>query len=46
MKNVAGKNIWFVYFILLPGMYYLPLIKKKKRKKLNIINKNIAEQID
>ncbi|MCD4731536.1 MAG: hypothetical protein K8R74_13110 [Bacteroidales bacterium] len=32
MKNLAGQEMWFAYFVLLPGLYFLPLLKKKKRK--------------
>jgi hypothetical protein len=32
MKNLAGREMWFTYFILLPGLYFLPLLKKKKLK--------------
>ncbi len=28
MKNLAGKELWFSYITILPGLYYLPLLKK------------------
>lgn len=30
LKNLGGKECWFVFFIILPGMYYLPLLKNKQ----------------
>jgi len=29
LKNIAGQETWYALFILLPGMYYLPLLKSK-----------------
>jgi len=29
IKAVAGRDTWYVFFILLPGLYYLPLLKKQ-----------------
>ena len=30
MKVLGGRELWFTYFILLPGLYFLPLLKKRK----------------
>ena len=30
MKNLVGREFWFTYFVLLPGLYYLPLLKKNR----------------
>jgi hypothetical protein len=32
MKNLAGRNLWVAYFMLLHGYYYIPLIPPKRRK--------------
>jgi len=32
MKNIAGRQLWFAYFILLPGLYFLPLLNRKDKK--------------
>lgn len=28
MKAVVGREFWYTFFIILPGLYYLPLLKK------------------
>ncbi|MCB2219441.1 MAG: hypothetical protein KQI35_03525 [Bacteroidetes bacterium] len=33
MKNLAGREMWFTYFIILPGIYFLPLLKNRKQRK-------------
>lgn len=30
IKNISGREIWYAYFVILPGMYYLPSLKKKE----------------
>lgn len=30
MKALAGTELWYVYFIIIPGFYYMPLIKKRE----------------
>lgn len=30
MKNLVGRETWYAFFIILPGLYYLPLLKIKK----------------
>lgn len=30
MKNLVGRETWYAFFIILPGLYYLPLLKSKK----------------
>lgn len=29
MKQLIGREMWITYFVLLPGLYYLPLLKKE-----------------
>jgi hypothetical protein len=29
MKVVAGRETWYAFFIILPGLYYFPLLKRK-----------------
>jgi hypothetical protein len=29
IKAVGGRETWYSFFIILPGLYYLPLLKKK-----------------
>ena len=29
MKNLSGREFWYMYFFIIPGMYYLPLQKNK-----------------
>jgi len=31
MKALEGRELWYVFFIIIPGFYYMPLIKKKKK---------------
>ena len=31
IKNLAGREFWYTYFILLPGFYYLPLLKNNSK---------------
>lgn len=33
-KNLVGREMWFLYFVLLHGLYYLPLLKQKKNVHL------------
>lgn len=35
-KSITGREIWYFFFLIIPGMYYLPLLKKEN---LNNINK-------
>jgi hypothetical protein len=30
MKNLAGREMWFFYFVVFPGLYYLPLLRRQK----------------
>jgi len=30
MKVIGGRDTWYAFFIILPGLYYLPLLKKKQ----------------
>ena len=29
MKTLAGQPIWYVFFIIIPGLYYLPILRKR-----------------
>ena len=31
IKAISGRDAWYVLFIVLPGLYYLPLLKKSKK---------------
>lgn len=33
MKTIVGKETWYAFFIILPGMYYLQLLKNNRIKK-------------
>jgi hypothetical protein len=33
MKTLIGRELWYTFFILVPGFYYLPLLKKKSRER-------------
>lgn len=30
-KNLTGRETWFLYFVLLPGLFYLPLLMRKDK---------------
>lgn len=30
MKAIAGRETWYTFFIILPGLYYLPLLHKSR----------------
>jgi hypothetical protein len=32
MKVIGGRDTWYAFFIILPGFYYLPLLKKSNKK--------------
>lgn len=32
LKAISGREVWYFLFIILPGMYYLPLLNTKNRK--------------
>ena len=34
-KTIAGREAWYMFFVIIPGMYYLPLLNKK-----NNLNEN------
>ena len=42
MKALSGREMWYTFFIIVPGLYYLPLLKKSdkqfKKKDHSIIN--------
>jgi hypothetical protein len=40
LKNLAGREMWFVYFVLLPGLYYLPYLKYKNPHSKAITRKS------
>ncbi len=31
LKAIAGRETWYAFFIIIPGMYYLPLLKKERK---------------
>ncbi len=35
IKTIAGRETWFVFFFIIPGLYYLPLMKDRKLVALN-----------
>jgi hypothetical protein len=35
MKAVAGRDIWLTYFIILPGLYFLPLNRNRSFEGYN-----------
>ena len=37
VKVVAGRDTWYSFFILLPGLYYLPLLRKEKKSEVSNI---------
>jgi hypothetical protein len=32
IKVIGGRETWYAFFIIIPGMYYLPLLKKPKKQ--------------
>lgn len=30
-KNIAGRDPWYAFFVIIPGLYYLPLLKKSSK---------------
>ncbi len=39
MKALAGRATWYVFFIIVPGLYYLPILRKRD-KQYNNTHKN------
>lgn len=33
LKALAGRDPWYIFFVILPGIYYLPLLNKKNKIK-------------
>jgi hypothetical protein len=33
MKTLVGRELWYTFFIIVPGFYYLPLLKKKSNER-------------
>lgn len=31
IKQIGGRETWYAFFIIIPGIYYLPLLKKKSK---------------
>jgi hypothetical protein len=31
IKNIGGRETWYMYFVIIPGAYYLPLLNKKQK---------------
>lgn len=40
IKVIGGREAWYTFFILLPGLYSLPLLKKNKKLYLPTDNSN------
>jgi hypothetical protein len=38
MKVIGGRDTWYAFFIILPGLYYLPLLKKIDKPNLTVDN--------
>ena len=36
MKTIAGRDIWFTYFLIIPGIYYFSLFRNKENEMLVI----------
>lgn len=36
MKNLVGREMWFTYFIILPGSYYLPILIQNQQNFKNL----------
>ncbi len=45
MKNLAGRELWYIYFFIIPGLYYLPLLKKNKGLQYNVPTYNFESGI-
>jgi len=41
MKALGGIEVWYLFFIIIPGFYYMPLIKKNE--KIKVHNKRALE---
>lgn len=35
MKSLAGREFWYMFFFILPGLYWLPLLKKESKNKVD-----------
>ena len=35
IKHLGGRPLWFTYFIIIPGLYYLPLLNKRVKNDSN-----------
>jgi hypothetical protein len=35
-KTIIGRDIWFTFIVIIPGMYFLPLASKKKTSNLQV----------
>ena len=33
-KNIIGRETWYVFFVIIPGICYLPLLNKNKENKI------------
>ncbi len=38
LKGVSGRETWYAFFIIIPGLYYLPLLKKKKNIRVRKVH--------
>lgn len=46
IKNLAGRELWYMYFFIIPGLYYLPLIKNNKGLQYNVPSYNSESGIE
>jgi len=43
MKNLAGRELWYMYFFILPGLYYLPVLIRGKYNNSNGQGLNVSK---
>lgn len=39
MKALSGREMWYMFFVIAPGLYYLPLLKKANKSNYNKYDK-------
>jgi len=45
MKALAGREMWYMFFVIVPGLYYLPLHKKRNTINAdNSLDSTISQQ--
>jgi hypothetical protein len=43
IKALGGKELWYMYFIIIPGFYYIPLLKKEYQPQFQKKHSDIQE---